>query len=338
MDTEENLKYSIVVPFRDEQENIPPLYVKLTEVMDSLGEPYELVFVDDGSTDQTFKVLSDIYDHDPRVHIIRLRRNFGQSAALKAGFDFALGEIIFSLDGDLQDDPADIPLFLEKLKEGYDIVCGWRRDRKEPWLTRRLPSRAANWVMAKLSRVPIHDFGATFRAYRREILADIQLYGELHRFIPALGSWAGASVTEIIIQNFARRSGKSKYGITRTTRVLLDLLTVKFLLDYATKPLQFFGLFGLLALATGGVINLFLLYKKLLFGTHLMIVHGPLMLLGIALVVSGIQFLSMGLLGEMLARTYFESQKKPIYTLRAVKTRRAESSEAGVPDNDSPRS
>jgi glycosyltransferase involved in cell wall biosynthesis len=337
MDAEENIKYSVVVPFHNEQENVSPLYVKLSEVMDALGEPYELVFVDDGSTDQTFKVLSDIYDHDPRVHVIRLRRNYGQSAALKAGFDFAGGEIIFSMDGDLQDDPADIPLFLEKLKEGYDMVCGWRRDRKEPWLTRRVPSRTANRLMAWLSGVPIHDFGATFRAYRREILADIQLYGELHRFIPALGKWAGASVTEIVIHNYARRSGNSKYGLGRTTRVLLDLLTVKFLLDYATKPLQFFGLFGLLALATGGGINFYLLYKKLAYGTHLMVEHGPLMLLGIALVVSGIQFLSMGLLGEMLARTYFESQKKPIYTLRALKSRRVESAEAGVPDNDGPR-
>jgi glycosyltransferase involved in cell wall biosynthesis len=337
MSSEESLKYSIVVPFHNEQENIPPLYLKLTEVLDGIGEPFELVFVDDGSTDQTFKVLSDIYEHDPRVHVIRLRRNFGQTAALKAGFDFAQGEIVFSMDGDLQDDPADIPLFLEKLKEGYDLVSGWRRDRKEPWLTRRIPSRIANWLMAKLSGVAIHDFGATFKAYRREILRDIQLYGELHRFIPALASWAGASVTEIVIQNYPRRSGKSKYGLGRTTRVLLDLLTIKFLLDYATKPLQFFGLFGLLTLGIGAAINLFLLYEKVVRGTHLMVEHGPLMLLGIALVVSGIQFLSIGLLGEMLARTYFESQKKPIYTLRAVKTRRAESSKAGVHDADPPR-
>jgi glycosyltransferase involved in cell wall biosynthesis len=337
MNGEETLQYSVVVPFYNEQENIPPLYVRLSEVMDAVGGSYELVFVDDGSTDQTFKVLSDIYDHDPRVHIIRLRRNFGQTAALKAGFDFAQGEIVIAMDGDLQNDPAEIPLFLEKLKEDYDIVSGWRAARSDRWLTRQVPSRVANWLMAKLSGVAIHDFGSTYKAYRREILNDIQLYGELHRFIPALASWAGARVGEVVIQHGERQSGKSKYGISRTTRVLLDLITVKFLLDYSTKPLQFFGLFGLLALAAGGVINLFLLYKKLFLGTHLMIEHSPLMLLGIALVVSGIQFLSFGLLGEMLARTYFESQKKPIYTLRALKSRRAEASEAGVPDNDSPR-
>lgn len=322
MNTAEPIQYSIVVPFYNEQENIAALYVKITDVMDAAGEPYEMVFVDDGSRDNTYKVLSEIYEHDRRVNLVRLRRNFGQTAALKAGFDFARGEIIVSMDGDLQHDPEEIPLFLEKMKQGYDIASGWRADRRDAWLTRRLPSSVANWIMAKLSRVDLHDFGTTFKAYRREILAEIQLYGELHRFIPALASWSGARIAEVPIKNILRKNGKSNYGLSRTVRVLLDLLSVKFLLDYSTKPLQFFGLFGLLGTGAGLAISLFLLFQKAVLHEAIMVQHGPLLLLGIALIVSGIQFLSMGLLGEMLARTYYESQKKPIYTLREVKSRR----------------
>ncbi len=322
MNSAEPIQYSIVVPFYNEQENIAALYVKISEVMDAAGEPYEMVFVDDGSRDNTYKVLSDIYEHDRRVNVVRLRRNFGQTAALKAGFDFARGEIIISMDGDLQHDPEEIPLFLEKMKQGYDIASGWRADRRDAWLTRRLPSSVANWIMAKLSRVDLHDFGTTFKAYRREILAEIQLYGELHRFIPALASWSGARIAEVPIKNILRKNGKSNYGLSRTVRVLLDLLSVKFLLDYSTKPLQFFGLFGLLGTGAGLAISLFLLFQKAVLHEAIMVQHGPLLLLGIALIVSGIQFLSMGLLGEMLARTYYESQKKPIYTLREVKSRR----------------
>src|SRR5499426_1210260 len=233
MSSETNIKYSIVVPFFNEQENIPPLYMKLTEVMDSIGDPYELVFVDDGSRDSTFRVLSEIYEHDRRVNLVRLRRNFGQTPALKAGFDFARGSIIISMDGNLQHDPEEIPRFLEKIEEGYDLVSGWRHARRDHWLMRRIPSRAANWMMAKLSGVDLHDFGTTFKAYRREILSEIQLYGELHRFIPALASWAGASVAEVPISNIQRKNGTSNYGISRTVRVLLDLLSVKFLLDYS---------------------------------------------------------------------------------------------------------
>jgi glycosyltransferase involved in cell wall biosynthesis len=336
MGREEAIRISVVVPFYNEQENIPPLYVKLTEVLEATGEPYELVFVDDGSRDQSFRVLAQIQEHDGRVHVIRLRRNFGQTAALKAGFDFARGEVILTMDGDLQDDPEDLPLLLAKIREGYDIASGWRRDRKEPWLRRRIPSMAANWLMARISRVPLHDFGATFKAYRREIVQDLPLYGELHRFIPALASWQGAQVAEVVIRNHPRKSGQSKYGIGRTTRVLLDFFTIKFLLDYSTKPLQFFGLFGLGALGLGGAINLFLLYKKVVMGSHLMLEHGPLMLLGIALVIAGIQFLSLGLIGELLARTYYESQKKAIYAVREVRSRRIESEEEGVPDDADP--
>jgi len=327
----EPISYSIVVPFYNEQESIPALYLKITEVMDAVGEPYEMVFVDDGSRDETYKILQEIYEHDRRVNLVRLRRNFGQTAALKAGFDFARGEVVISMDGDLQHDPAEIPLFLEKIKEDYDIVSGWRVARRDPWLTRQLPSRVANRIMAWLSGVNLHDFGTTFKAYRRDMLDHIQLYGELHRFIPALANWSGARIAEVPIKNAPRQNGKSNYGLGRTTRVLLDLLSVKFLLDYSTKPLQFFGLFGLLGLTVGTAIGLILLVKKLFLNETIMVQHGPLLLLGIALIVSGIQFLSIGLLGEMLARTYYESQNKPIYAVREVKSRRKEQADSAAP-------
>jgi glycosyltransferase involved in cell wall biosynthesis len=324
MDSESTVRYSIVVPFYNEQENIPPLYMKLTEVMDAIGEPYELVFVDDGSKDNSFKVLSDIYEHDRRVNLIRLRRNFGQTPALKAGFDFARGEVIISMDGDLQHDPEEIPKFLEKIEEGFDLVSGWRYARKDHWLMRQIPSRAANWLMAKLSGVDLHDFGTTFKAYRREIIQEIQLYGELHRFIPALASTTGARIVEVPIENLSRKSGKSNYGIGRTIRVFLDLVIVKFLLDYSTRPLQFFGLLGMVGAASGFLIGAYVLFKKLYYHMSVMTQHGPLLLLSIALLVSGIQFISMGLLGEIMARTYYESQNKPIYALREVKSHRKE--------------
>src|ERR1700732_3934034 len=324
MRSESPIRYSIVVPFFNEQENVPPLYMKLTEVMDSIGEPYELVFVDDGSRDNTFKVLSEIYEHDRRVNLVRLRRNFGQTAGLKAGFDFARGEIIISMDGDLQHDPEEIPRFLEKIEEGYDLVSGWRHERKDHWLMRQIPSRAANWMMAKLSGIELHDFGTTFKAYRREIIQEIQLYGELHRFIPALASSAGAKIAEVPIVNLERKTGKSNYGIGRTIRVFFDLIIVKFLLDYSTGTLQFFGLLGMGGVSLGVLIAVFLVYEKLYRHIPIMMEHGPLMLLAVALIVSGMQFISMGLLGEMMARTYYESQNKPIYALREIKSHREE--------------
>lgn len=333
MNHEDRVVYSVVVPFYNEEESISPLYVKITEAMDPVGEPYEMVFVDDGSTDNTYEVLLDIYEHDHRVNVVRLRRNFGQTAGLKAGFDHARGEIIISMDGDLQHDPAEIPLFLEKIKEGYDIASGWRVRRSDHWLARQLPSRIANSLMAWLSGVPVHDFGTTFKAYRREILSEIKLYGELHRFIPALASWGGARIAEVPIKNIPRASGKSNYGIGRTTRVFLDLISVKFLLDYSTRPLQFFGLPGLFGTGAGLIIGLILLYTKLLLGESVMLQHGPLLLLGITLFVAGIQFISLGLLGEILSRTYYESQNKPIYAVREFKSRRPEPS--GATEHDS---
>jgi glycosyltransferase involved in cell wall biosynthesis len=340
MRSETPIHYSIVVPFYNEQENIPTLYMKITEVMDSIGEPYEMVFVDDGSKDNTYKVLSEIYEHDRRVNVVRLRRNFGQTPALKAAFDFARGEIVISMDGDLQHDPEEIPLFIEKIEEGYDLVSGWRYQRKDHWLMRQVPSRIANWMMAKLSGIDLHDFGTTFKAYRREILQEIQLYGELHRFIPALASSTGARIAEVPISNPERKSGQSNYGIGRSVRVFFDLIIVKFLLDYSTRPLQFFGMLGLAGAGAGTLLGTILLAQKIFWHQNLMTEHGPLLLLSIALFVSGIQFVSMGLLGEISARTYYESQNKPIYALREVKSHRKElgdSAESARPSGNSER-
>ena len=238
------VKYSIVVPLYNEVTNIAPLYVRLTQVMEGRDEPYEIVMIDDGSKDDTPRALQLIAGDDSRVRVVTLRRNFGQTAALKAGFDAAKGDIIISMDGDLQHDPEEIPAFIAKLDEGWDVVSGWRAQRRDRWLTRRLPSRIANWMMAKLSGVALHDFGTTFKAYRRETIKNIPLYGELHRFIPALAVWSGAQITEIPINNPPRQNGKSNYGISRTLHVFLDLLSIKFLLDFSTRPLHFFGPIG----------------------------------------------------------------------------------------------
>jgi glycosyltransferase involved in cell wall biosynthesis len=312
---------SIVVPLYNEQENVRPLYARLTEVLNRLAQPYELIFVDDGSRDRTPEILDEIYEKDGRVSVVRLRRNFGQAPALQAGFDFAQGDIIISMDGDLQHDPEDIPEFLAQMAKGYDVVSGWRVARKDAWLTRRLPSRIANWLMAKLSGMPLHDFGTTFKAYRAEVLQNIHLYGELHRFIPALASWSGATVAEIPIKNTVRERGRSHYGLSRTIRVLLDLIGIKFLLDYSTRPLHFFGRLSLLGVGAGSGIGFFLLYEKLFLHRRIMVEHGPLLFVAMLLFLAGIQFLSVGLIGEMLSRTYYESQEKPIYALREIKRR-----------------
>jgi glycosyltransferase involved in cell wall biosynthesis len=319
VETAVEIPYSIVVPLYNEQDNIRPLYVRIVEVMVEVGCAYEIVFVDDGSRDDTFKILAEIADADSRVTLVRLRKNFGQTAGLKAGFDFARGDVIISMDGDLQHDPAEIPAFIAKIQEGYDIVSGWRLQRRDAWLTRRLPSRTANWLMAKLCGLDLHDFGTTFKAYRREVLKDLQLYGEMHRFIPALASWSGATIAEIPIKNLSRGSGKSNYGLSRTLTVVLDLICIKFLLDYSTKPLQLFGSWGLLSTAAGGLTALFLLFRKFVTHVDVMTEHGPLLFAAVLLIVCGIQLISLGLVGEVLARTYYESQHKPIYSVRDVK-------------------
>jgi glycosyltransferase involved in cell wall biosynthesis len=319
MEIRDEIRYSIVIPLYNEESNIRPLYSRIVAAMSELSGNYEIVFVDDGSRDRTFKILSSICEADPRVRAVRLRKNFGQTAGLQAGFDFAEGEIVISMDGDLQHDPAEIPAFIAKLSEGYDLVSGWRSHRQDRWFTRQLPSRMANWLMAKLCGLPLHDFGTTFKAYRRDVVKDLQLYGELHRFIPALASWSGASIAEIPIKNLTRGSGRSNYGLSRTITVLLDLICIKFLLDYSAKPLQFFGRWGLLSAASGGLAALFLIFRKFVVGVEIMKEHGPLALAAIFLIICGIQLISLGLVGEMLSRTYYETQNKRIYSVAETK-------------------
>ncbi len=318
---------SIVVPIHNEEPAILPLYDQLTSVLNSLARPYELIFVDDASTDRSFELLANLAETDPHLTVVRLRRNFGQTAALSAGFDQAKGEVVISLDGDLQHDPADIPALLAKIDEGYDIASGWRKERLDNALTRRFPSRVANWLMAKISGLDLRDFGTTFKAYRAEILKDINLYGELHRFIPALASFYGARVAEVPIRNIPRANGASHYGLSRTFRVLYDLITIKFLLSYQTRPMHFFGKFGLAGTTLGGAILGFLAVKKLL-GYEIVMEHGPLMVAGALLFLSGLSMFTTGLLGEVLMRTYFESQGRRIYAVREIRKRR----ERGVAD------
>ncbi len=309
---------SIVVPFFNEEENVRILYSKLKQVLERENLDYEIIFVDDGSIDKTFAILKGIHQEDEKVKVIKLRKNFGQTAALSAGFDYAKGEIIVSMDGDLQHDPEDIPKFLEKIKEGFDIVSGWREERKDPFFRRKLPSKIANWLIRLISKVNIHDFGTTFKAYRREIIKNIHLYGELHRFIPALASEMGASITEVPIRNVPRKYGKSNYNLSRAIRVFFDLITVKFLISYSTKPLQIFGIWGSFFTLGGFVIGIYLGIKKILYHTTLMVEHGPLLMLSILLLVVGLQFITMGLLGEMLARIYYETKNKSIYSIREI--------------------
>jgi glycosyltransferase involved in cell wall biosynthesis len=309
-------KFSIVVPFHNEEENVTVLYARLKQVMEQVGDSFELVLVDDGSMDRTYKLLEEIAAVDSRVLIVKLRRNFGQTSALAAGFDHASGEFILAMDGDLQHDPNDIPAFIEKLDEGYDVVSGWRKERIDNFIMRRIPSRCANWIMAKFSGVEIHDFGTTFKAYRREVIQSIPLYGEMHRFIPALASWHGASICEIPIRNINRESGKSHYGISRTFGVFFDLLTIRFLLKYMSRPLHIFGGLGFLGIIGGGIMAAILLGMKILNPSmEIMHHHGPMFVIGSVLIVSGIQMVAIGLLGELQVRHYFTSQHPASYTV-----------------------
>ena len=316
------MNLSIVIPIHNEEPSILPLYDRLTAVLEKLRKPYEILFVDDASTDRSFDLLANLVETDPRLKVIRLRRNFGQTAALAAGFDEAQGSVIISLDGDLQHAPEDIPALLEKIEEGYDIASGWRKNRLDNAMTRKLPSRIANWMMAQVSGVELRDFGTTFKAYRAEILKDINLYGELHRFIPALATLYGARIAEVPIRNLPRAAGGSHYGLGRTFRVLFDIFTIWFLLKYFTKPMHFFGKWGLLFVTGGGGILAFIAGKKLWTGHDIIQEHGPLMLLGALAVVTGVMLFCTGLLGEVLTRTYFESQGRRIYAVREIRTRR----------------
>ncbi len=321
------LKYSIVVPFHNEEENVTRLYDRVKEVMEHVGAPFELVFVDDGSRDRTYRLLEEIAAVDSRVLVVKLRRNFGQTSALAAGFDHASGEYILAMDGDLQHDPAEIPAFLAKLEEGYDVVSGWRVQRADSVVLRRLPSAVANWMMARLSGVEIHDFGTTFKAYRREVIQNIPLYGEMHRFIPALASWYGASICEVPITNPARGYGQSHYGLSRTFRVFFDLLTIRFLLKYMTRPLHFFGSVGGMGVVSGGGIALWLLAHKLLTGHDVAGEHGPWFVIAGVLILAGIQLIGVGLLGELQVRHFFTgSQNTPYAVDRIVRMKPSEQS------------
>ena len=312
-------KYSVVVPFHDEQESVRELHRQLSEVMTGHYEPVEFVYVDDQSTDATPRILSELAEEDPRVVVVRLKRNYGQTVALAAGFDYASGETVISMDGDLQHDPADIPVLLETFAStGCDIVSGWRQKRVDNFLLRRLPSRTANWMMAKLSGLDIHDFGTTFKVYRRETIKDIHLYGELHRFIPVLAAWNGAKIVEVPIHNIVRPGGKSHYGISRTLRVLFDIITLRFLMHYMTRPLHFFGPPGLLGIFAGGAIMLELFIEKVFYHTSIFVEHGPLLVLGMMLPLFGVQLLAVGLVGELLMRTHVESGSSPLYRIERV--------------------
>jgi glycosyltransferase involved in cell wall biosynthesis len=323
-------KYSIVVPVHNEQENVTDLYDRLKAVMEASGRSFEIVLVDDGSTDRTFHLLREIAAVDSRVIVVRLRRNFGQTSALAAGFDHARGEYIIAMDGDLQHDPADIPVFLEKINEGYDIVSGWRKHRVDNFWLRRIPSRCANWLMAKLSGVDIHDFGTTFKAYRRDILEQVPLYGELHRFIPALASWHGASICEVPIRNLNRERGASHYGISRTFGVFFDLITIRFLLRYLSRPLHFFGSLGMLSIFAGSGVTAWLLVEKFVRNAPIMAQHGPLMICAAVLLLAGLNMLAVGLLGEMQVRHYHQPARRAPYSVERVL--RAQSEEHSVPE------
>jgi glycosyltransferase involved in cell wall biosynthesis len=312
---------SIVIPVHNEEHSILPLYDRLTAVLRLLRRPYEILFVDDASTDRSFQLLANLAETDSRLKVIRLRRNFGQTAALSAGFHEAAGKIIVAMDGDLQHAPEDIPSLLEKIDEGYDIASGWRKQRVDNALTRKVPSRIANWLMSKASGVELRDFGTTFKAYRAEVLKDVHLYGELHRFIPALASFYGARVAEVPIQNTPRAAGDSHYGLSRTFRVLFDILTIKFLLHYMTRPMHFFGSLGLLGTVSGSLILGTIAIKKLL-GYEIAVEHGPLMIAGGLLLLGGLMMFSTGLIGEVIIRTYFESSDRRIYAIREIVTRK----------------
>jgi glycosyltransferase involved in cell wall biosynthesis len=309
-------RISIVIPLYNEEESIPALWEGLDKAIANYGKPAEVIIIDDGSKDRSFALLSEIAARDPRFTIIRFRRNFGQTAGFAAGFAQARGDVVITMDADLQNDPMDIPKLMEKVDEGYDIVSGWRKDRQDRFIDRKLPSMMANRLISNVTDVRLHDYGCSLKAYRRDVLQHVHLYGELHRFIPALASQVGATVTEVPVNHRARQYGRSKYGISRTIRVMLDLITVWFLGTYSTRPIHVFGTLGLASAAGGILIGLFLTFLKIFF--HENIGNRPLLLLAVLLVVIGVQLITMGLLGEMITRTYYESQNKPIYVVREI--------------------
>jgi len=315
------MKLSIVIPIYNEAENIKPLYEELKKVLEELKDKenyeYEIIFIDDGSTDGSFQILEEIAKEDKTVKIVKFRRNYGQTAALYAGFHYATGDIIITMDGDLQNDPKDIPRLLEKIKEGYDIVSGWRKNRNDAFITRILPSKIANWLISKITGVKLHDYGCTLKAYKKEIAKNYRLYGDMHRFLPAVAKSFGVKVAEIVVNHRPRIYGRSKYGIWRTIRVILDILLVKFLNDYMNKPLYVFGSIGLGLSSLGFLILLYLSLEKIIKGVS--IGGRPLLILGVLLFLTGIQFISTGILAELIIRTYYESRNdKPFKVEKLV--------------------
>jgi dolichol-phosphate mannosyltransferase len=307
---------SVFLPVFNEEPNLLPLHAKLDEALKTLGRSAEIVYVDDGSSDGSLKILREIAQLDPRVRVVALRRNYGQTAAMAAGIDAARGKVLIPMDADLQNDPADIGRLLDKLDEGYDVVSGWRKNRKDKMVTRKIPSMLANRLISWIGGVPLHDYGCSLKAYRRESLEDVRLYGEMHRFIPIYAAWAGARVTEIPVEHHARTMGKSKYGLSRTIKVVFDLITIKFMASYQTKPIYVFGSFGMLAFGLSLLSGLYAVFLKY-FATHkATFIQTPLPVLSVVMFAVGVQFLLMGLLAEMLVRTYHESQSKAIYAVR----------------------
>jgi glycosyltransferase involved in cell wall biosynthesis len=309
------MKVSVVVPIYNEEENILLLHEKLRNAMEKLKIPYELIFVDDGSKDKSFSLLRELQKNDKSVVVISFRKNFGQTAAFSAGFDHATGDVVVTMDGDLQNDPEDIGKLVAMMDE-YDIVSGWRKDRKDPFLSRRLPSQIANWLISNVTGVFLHDYGCSLKAYKKEVLDNIKLYGEMHRFIPAVASFYGVKIAEVVTTHHPRIYGKSKYGISRTFKVVLDLIMVKFFQSFYTKPLRAFGPIGLLSFFAGVMFAVKLSMEKFLY--HRDIGGRPLLILSVLLIIVGIQLVVMGLLGEFLVRIYFETQKKPIYHTKEI--------------------
>lgn len=313
----QGFKVSVVIPLLNEQDNIQPLYQQLTQTLSNKYN-YEIIFIDDGSTDGSLNILRQLQKSDPKIRVISFRRNFGQTAALSAGFEHVKGEIIVALDADLQNDPADIPRMIEKLNEGFDIVSGWRKKRHDKVIRRQLPSKIANWLISKSTGVKLHDFGCTLKTYRKEALTQTKLYGEMHRFIPALASWNGAKIAELVVNHRPRTAGAAKYGFSRTWKVMLDLITVEFLGSFSTKPIYIFGGLGLLSAIGAFLSGAIVLYQKFISPSQLPMNRNPLLVLTALLITTTVQFILMGLLAELLVRTYHESQGRPTYVIREI--------------------
>ncbi len=310
------MEVSVVIPVFEEEESLRELYSRLKKVLDGLSETSEIIFVDDGSRDKSFEILKQLCLEDKTVRVISFRKNFGQTAAFAAGFKHAKGRKIITLDADLQNDPEDIPKLLDKIDQGWDVASGWRKNRQDKFLTRRLPSVIANKLISRITGVRLHDYGCTIKAYRGEIAKNIELYGQMHRFIPALARWVGAEVTEVVVSHHPRKHGKSKYGLLRTVNVVLDLITVKFLMSYSTKPIQIFGLVGLGSGFLGFLMFVYALYERQVYLVPMG--NRPVFLLSVLLFIVGVQFISMGLLSELQVRTYHESQDKPVYSIKEI--------------------